>query len=132
MLKPHLIDFVKVGKPELGYLTIAENHQTPIAVNIDFGPQLSANFDWRETGDECWRITIQTANESMLLDKGGSELWVGGTQIVTAPSQEYRLIYRHFKELLRTRQSHVDVAPLALAEDAQRIGSRHRIAAFAG
>ena len=112
-------------------LTIAENHQTPIAVNIDFGPQLSANFDWRETGDECWRITIQTANESMLLDKGGSELWVDGTQIVTAPSKEYRLIYRHFTELLRTRQSHVDVAPLALAEHAQRIGSRHRIAAFA-
>jgi D-galactose 1-dehydrogenase len=113
-------------------LTIAENHQTPIAVNIDFGPQLSAHFDWRETGDECWRISIQTANETMLLDKGGSELWVDGVQIVTAPSREYRLIYRHFGDLLRTRQSHVDIAPLILVEEAERIGVRNHIAAFMG
>lgn len=32
MLEPHLIDFSKVGKPELGYLTIAQNSSLPFRI----------------------------------------------------------------------------------------------------
>lgn len=32
MLIPHLIDFSKVGKPELGYLTIAQNSGLPFRI----------------------------------------------------------------------------------------------------
>ena len=32
MLEPHLIDFSKVGKPELGYLTIAQNSELPFRI----------------------------------------------------------------------------------------------------
>ena len=112
-------------------LTIAENHHSPIAVNLEFGAHLSAHFDWRETGEECWRIAIETARETLLLDKGGSELWVNGEAVITHPPCEYQSIYTHFADLLRKRQSHVDIAPLRLVEDAQRIGAIQRIAAFA-
>jgi D-galactose 1-dehydrogenase len=111
-------------------LTIAENHHSPIAVDIDFGNQLSAHFDWRETGEECWRIAIETTSGKMLIDKGGSELWIDGACLIRQPSREYQSIYLEFADLLRRRQSHVDVAPLHLVEEAQRIGNIQRIASF--
>lgn len=111
-------------------LTIAENHQSPIAADIEFGERLSAHFDWRESGDECWKIEIKTARETLLLDKGGSELWADGKQIVAEEPQEYRLIYKHFAQLLRARQSHVDVAPLQLVTEALSVAERRRIPAF--
>jgi D-galactose 1-dehydrogenase len=115
---------------ESAKLTIAENHQSPIAVDLEFGGQFSAHFDWRETGKECWRIEIQTARETMVLDKGGCELWVGGEQVIAHPPREYPSIYAHFANLLRARQSHIDVAPLHLVEEAQRIGAVKRVNAF--
>jgi D-galactose 1-dehydrogenase len=116
---------------EKARLTVAENHQSPIAVDLEFGAQLLAHFDWREAGEECWRIVVQTAREQLVLDKGGSELWVNGECIVRQASREYQSIYTHFAGLLRKRQSHVDIAPLKLVEEAQRIGAIHRIDAFA-
>jgi D-galactose 1-dehydrogenase len=111
-------------------LTIAENHQSPIAVDLDFGQGLSAHFDWRETGVECWKIEVETAKETLLLDKGGSELWVNGMEIIAQPPREYQSIYAHFADLLRQRQSHVDIAPLSLVEEAQRVGTIHKVDAF--
>jgi D-galactose 1-dehydrogenase len=111
-------------------LTIAENHQSPIAVEIEFGTRLSAHFDWRETGEECWKIEVETAKETLLLDKGGSELCVNGAQIIVQPPREYQSIYAHFADLLRRRQSHVDIAPLRLVEEAQRIGTIHKVDTF--
>ncbi len=113
-------------------LTIAENHQSPIAADISFGTGLSAQFDWRVTGDECWRITVITADETLLLDNGGTQLWVDGVLISAQPSREYPMIYAHFSELLQARRSHVDTAPLELAQAAQNIGVRHIIGPFAG
>jgi D-galactose 1-dehydrogenase len=107
-------------------LTFENDHQSPIAVDIDFGDNLSAHFDWRETAEECWKISIETLRESLLLDKGGSELWVNGDLISAETPREYRLIYAHFARLLNSRQSHVDVAPLQLVEEAQRIGRLDR------
>jgi D-galactose 1-dehydrogenase len=108
-------------------LTFEDNHQSPIAVDIDFGDHLSAHFDWRETGQECWKISIETSKETILLDKGGSELWVNGVQIIAEIPREYPMIYAHFTQLLKTRQSHIDIAPLQLVEEAQNIGVCHRI-----
>jgi D-galactose 1-dehydrogenase len=111
-------------------LTIAQNHQSPIAVDIDFGAQLSAHFDWRETEGECWKIAIETGQERLVIDKGGSELWSYDTCIVREPSCEYQSIYAHFATLMQTRQSHVDIAPLRLVEEAQTVGTINRIASF--
>lgn len=111
-------------------LTIAENHHSPIAVDLEFGPHLSAHFDWRETGEECWRIAIETAHDALLLEKGGSELWVNNALVTAHPPREYQSIYIRFADLLRQRQSHIDIAPLYLVEDAQKIGEIFGTKAF--
>ncbi len=115
-------------------LTIAANHQSPIAADIDFEEHMdatcSAHFDWRETGDECWQIAITTKQEELLLDKGGTELWVDGAKIIAEPSREYRHIYAHFAQLISQRQSHVDIVPLQLVESAMTLGARLSIAEF--
>jgi D-galactose 1-dehydrogenase len=102
-------------------LTFEGDHQSPIAVDIDFGCQLSAHFDWRETGEECWKIAVETSKEILLLDKGGSELWVNGKQIIANASREYMLIYAHFAYLLSIRKSYVDIYPLQLVEEAKNL-----------
>ena len=107
---------------EKARLTIAENHHSPIAVDLEFGAHLSAHFDWRETGEECWRIAIETTRETLLLDKGGSALWAGGALVTAHPPREYQSIYAHFADLLRNRQSHIDTAPLRLVEQARKVG----------
>lgn len=115
-------------------LTIAANHQSPIAADIEFAGQIgatcSAHFDWREQGDECWQIAIATEQETLLLDKGGTELWVDGVKIIAEPSREYRHIYAHFARLLTQRQNHVDMAPLQLVEGAMTLGDRLSIPEF--
>ena len=115
---------------EKAHLTIAENHHSPIAIDLEFGEQFSAHFDWRETCEECWKIEIETADETLILDKGGGELSVNGKTIITHESREYQSIYAHFADLLHRRQSHVDIAPLQLIEEAQRIGDISRIGPF--
>ncbi len=117
-------------------LTIAANHQSPIAADIHFAGQnaaiCSAHFDWREEDGECWQITIVTEQEKLLLDKGGTELWVDGAKMIGEASREYRHIYAHFAQLLDQRQSHVDITPLQLVESAMTMGERLGIPAFQG
>lgn len=115
---------------EKARLTIAENHHSPIAVDLEFGAHLSAHFDWRETGEECWKIAIETARDALLLEKGGSELWVNNALVTAHPPREYQSIYIRFADLLRQRQSHIDIAPLYLVEDAQKIGEIFSSKAF--
>ena len=63
---------------ESASLMIADNHQTPIVVDIGFAGELSgigtAHFDWRGDDGGVWQIAVSTETETMLLDKGGSQL----------------------------------------------------------
>jgi D-galactose 1-dehydrogenase len=112
-------------------LTYPANRQTPIGVKIEFSsndpraPQLSADFDWREQGDEKWHMMIETGDgRSARLFKGGAALTVDGKLIVEAPSEEYERIYVRFAELLAERRSEVDASPLRLVADAMLVGRR--------
>jgi len=112
-------------------LTYPANRQTPIAASIAFAsadpaaPVLTADFDWREQGDEKWHMMIETADgRSARLFKGGAALSVDGALAVEAPSEEYQRIYSHFAELLAARRSDVDGAPLRLVADAMLVGRR--------
>lgn len=111
-------------------LIICENHESPIAVTLDFGAQYSATFDWRETKGECWEITIHTETQIIQLEKGGSALRIDGETVIAAEPREYQQIYRHFAALLENRQSHVTLEPLVIVERAKKIGTRIKIAAF--
>jgi len=125
-----------VAKAELAY---PANRDTPIAASLAFsssiaesaGSVLSAEFDWRQEGDQSWNIDITLDDGAALrLTHGGSKLWVGGTLVVDAPMQEYEGVYDHFAHLLERRESAMDSAPFQLVADASLIGRRVEVAAF--
>lgn len=108
-------------------LLVPSNAESPIAATLRFaGPgDLTAEFDWRQTGGEVWEITVKTASGKMLvLSGGGSRLAVDGVEIVAETPAEYQAIYRHFAELLASGQSHVDARPFELVADAFLLGRR--------
>ena len=113
------------------------NKSTPIAAQITFKPswsgpaQLTADLDWRQTGEQSWNIDVATADGLELqLRKGGTELYVGGALKTAAPMAEYEGIYVHFANLLRSGHSHVDGAPLQLVSDCFMMARRSETAAF--
>lgn len=115
-------------------LFVAENHQAPIAADIKFAgvfEEASANFDFRTTGDEVWTIAVKTKTSILSLEQGGSLLKIDDQLVLDQhANQEYRLIYQRFVDLIDTRQSDVDLAPLKLTADALMIGERHIVAPF--
>lgn len=112
-------------------LTYPSNRQTPIAAKLAFSgtdgsaASLSADFDWREQGEEKWHMTIELADgRKARLFKGGAALSVDGKPVVDLPMEEYQRIYRRFAELLDARTSDVEGAPLRLVADAMLVGRR--------
>jgi hypothetical protein len=125
--------FVKSAK-----LHFPENRDTPIAASLTFTspsalPEapLSAEFDWRQEGEQSWNIDIETeAGAHLRLTHGGSRLLIDGAPAVEAPMQEYEGLYAHFAELLRGGSSQMDDRPLQLVADAFLIGARRTVAPF--
>ena len=118
-------------------LETPSNKAIPIAAQIRFKPSwrgdanLTADLDWRQTGEQTWNIDVETADGLKLqLRKGGTELHVGSTLTVAAPSEEYERIYEHFAALLQSGESHVDGAPLQLVSDCFMLGRRVGTDAF--
>jgi D-galactose 1-dehydrogenase len=113
-------------------LTFPANRDTPIAANLRFSTggdasaeNLTAAFDWRQTGPQSWNITITTSEgKTLVLTDGGSKLAVDGQPIVTQPMAEYEAIYQHFAEMLDKNESDIDPAPLQLVADAFLVGRR--------
>ena len=116
-----------------------DNRDTPIAADLAFvspaaeaSATLSAEFDWRQEGEQSWNIDIEPEHGPALrLTHGGSRLYVGGELAVEAPMQEYQGIYRHFAEALRSGVSEMDFGPFQLVGDAFLVGSRRTVAPFA-
>ena len=114
---------------ESAVLETPANKATPIAAQIKFkhgdgfAADMSADFDWRQTGEQTWQIEIVTEDGLQLnLLKGGTVLQVNNKIILEAPMQEYQLIYKHFAKLLKQRKSDVDAAPLQLVCDSFMLG----------
>ncbi len=111
-------------------LSIPQNAQTPIAVDIVFSsPQadgpLTASLDWRRTEGEEWTITIETSDGAQVrLEDGGSTLLINGERSTDSGPGEYPDIYRQFADLIGDRSSQVDVAPFRLVADCLLVGSR--------
>jgi D-galactose 1-dehydrogenase len=124
--------FVKAAE-----LFVPRNRQTPIAAGLRFeladdpAAHLQAAFDWRQTGEQSWNITVEMADGRRLrLSKGGARLEIDGTLIVDAPPAEYEAIYERFGKLLTARESDVDPAPLRLVADAFMLGRRVEVEPF--
>ena len=113
-------------------LEFPSNRQTPIAAKLTFSGNVSADFDWRQTGPQTWDIEIDTNAGPMALRMGGNILEINGT-----PSSgentimgEYPALYARMAELVKTKTSEVDLAPMVHVADALTLGRRLETEAF--
>jgi len=117
-------------------LAFPANADAPIAATLDFstgrdGPDLRADFDWRQTGEQIWDIDVETdAGLRLALSGGGHRLTIDGRVVVDEPPAEYEAIYRRFAELLDQGRSDIQDAPLRLVADAFLVGRRVTVAAL--
>jgi D-galactose 1-dehydrogenase len=120
---------------EAARLDFPKNRATPIAVSMRMrGAGLesaSAEFDWRQEGEQTWTIAIGLNDGGTLtLTHGGTRLFVDGRAGVSTPDREYRLIYERFAALIGRSRSDVDARPLHIVADAMLMGERREVAAF--
>jgi D-galactose 1-dehydrogenase len=114
-------------------LLFPANRDTPIAASLVFSSpaaensdaRLTAEFDWRQEGEQSWNIDIETSGgERLRLTHGGSKLFVEGALACEAPMAEYEGLYEHFAALLDAGRSAMDAAPFQLVADAFLVGAR--------
>jgi D-galactose 1-dehydrogenase len=122
---------------ERAVIEVPANKATPIAAQIKFRhvdgevADLSADFDWRQTGEQTWEIELATADGmNLTLKKGGTILIVNGRTVMEAPMEEYEMIYARFAELLKVGKSDADVRPLQLVCDCFMLGRPKVVEAF--
>ena len=122
---------------ERATIEVPANKSTAIATQITFkhgdgrAADLSADFDWRQTGTQTWQIEMATDDGMKLnLLKGGTVLEVNGKTILEAPMEEYELIYKRFAKLLKDGKSDVDAAPLQLICDCFMLGKPKLVEEF--
>jgi D-galactose 1-dehydrogenase len=114
------------------------NCDTPIAASLVLispaaAPEapLTAAFDWRRDGGQCWRVDIDVVGGPRLnLVDGGAKLFVDGRLAAKDVASEYEDVYSRFAELLARGESAVDVAASQLVEDAFRLGKPMAVEPF--
>ena len=113
-------------------LEFPENRQTPIAAQLIFSGNVSADFDWRQEGPQTWDITVSTDKGELALRMGGNVLEINGEPIAGENSimGEYPSLYARMAKLVKARQSDVDLSPMVHVADALTLGSRVTTAAF--
>jgi D-galactose 1-dehydrogenase len=110
-------------------LEFPENRDAPIAADIHFadvtGLDVHAEFDWHQTGKQSWDIVAETDAGQMVLSEGGAKLSINGELKFAEPEREYPALYERFAEIIKAKQSDVDLAPLTHVADAFLLG-RHK------
>jgi len=110
-------------------LHIPVNCQAPIQVEMAMktpkGLDISAEFDFLQTGLQTWSIYVTSeAGEKLVLSGGGAKLEIDGKVIGEGKEAEYPGLYAHFHHLISTKTSDVDLSPLRLCADAFMLGAR--------
>ena len=114
-------------------LSLPRDAQTPIAAEIELSsPQadgpLHCRLDWRRSAGEEWTIAVETSDGIRVrLDDGGAKLTIDGQTTTDEGPGEYPEIYREFLDLIDTRGSRVDIAPLRLVADCLLLGERREV-----
>lgn len=121
-------------------LSFPENRQAPIAARLAFthpeGAEVSADLDWRQEGEQLWRILLETDSGTACLSEGGHKLEIdgavveGGASGISAIQHEYRSLYANMNRLVKEGKSDVDLAPLRHVADAFMLGRRTIVEAF--
>lgn len=112
-----------------------DNRQAPLYARLAFvdtaGVPVTAEFDFLQSGQQCWDIEVETTVGILMLSEGGATLSIDGQAQVVPASSEYEGLYRRFVQLVRAGQSEVDVAPFLHVADAFMLGARKVAAPFA-
>lgn len=113
-------------------LTFPENRQTPIAAQLTFSGNVTADFDWRQTGPQTWDIEVATDSGTLTLRMGGNVLEVDGKPAAGENTimGEYPALYARLADLVAQRKSDVDLAPMVHVADAMTLGTRLSTDAF--
>ena len=113
-------------------LEFPENRDTPIAAQIQFSANVSADFDWRQEGPQTWDIVVETDAGMLELRMGGNRLFIDGRETAGEDTimGEYPALYARMAELVRQGTSEVDLAPMVHVADALTLGKRKTVAAF--
>jgi D-galactose 1-dehydrogenase len=113
-------------------LTFPANRQTPIAAQLTFSGNITADFDWRQEGPQTWDIEVETDGGNLALRMGGNVLEIDGKPVAgqTSIMGEYPALYARMAELVRKGQSEVDLAPMVHVADALTLGRREITDAF--
>jgi D-galactose 1-dehydrogenase len=113
-------------------LEFPANRQTPIAAQLTFTGNVTADFDWRQEGPQTWDISVQTDRGELALRMGGNVLEIDGKPMAGENSimGEYPALYARMADLVRRGASEVDLAPMVHVADALTLGERVTTAAF--
>lgn len=113
-------------------LTFPENCQTPIAADLTFSGNVTAEFDWRQEGPQTWDIEIETDAGRLALSMGGNRLEIDGVEMAGENSimGEYPALYAHMAALVQKRECEVDLAPMTHVADAMVLGRRITVEPF--
>jgi len=108
------------------------NRQAPIAAQLRFTCNITADFDWRQTGPQTWDITFVTDHGPVALRMGGNMLEIGGkaTAGENTIMAEYPALYARMADLVRKGQSDVDLSPMVHVADAMTLGRRITVDPF--
>ena len=113
-------------------LEFPANCQTPIAAQLTFSGQVTADFDWRQEGPQTWDITVETDKGQLALRMGGNVLELDGkpTAGENTIMGEYPALYARMAELVKSGESEVDLAPMTHVADALTLGRRVTVEDF--
>ncbi len=113
-------------------LTFPSNCQTPIAAQLTFSGNVSADFDWRQEGPQTWDILVETPKGRLDLRMGGNVLEIDGKLHAGENSimGEYPALYARMAQLVAARARDVDLAPMIHVADALTLGVRKETEAF--
>ena len=111
---------------------------TPIAASLAFaspaaapGAELTAVFDWRRDGGQCWRVDVDVVEGPRLsLTDGGKRLVIDGELATSNFASEYDDVYGRFAELIDRGEGAIDGAAAQLVADAFTIGVRRTVEPF--
>lgn len=114
-------------------LEFPENRQTPIAAQLAFTGNVTADFDWRQEGPQTWSIEVETDGGTLVLSDGGATLTIdgeSGPEDKDTLSGEYPRLYRNMAGLVARGGIDMDLAPFAHVADAFMLGARTTTAPF--